>query len=167
MIPRIIGYTAFVLALLTGLLSLYRASLKTSDLTVIKGKVKSKNIFFYNSRGARYRLSFDIEGRKEPLALNLGGRRDSQKDSTIYKVDTGKIYTFFLDPTVPHGKKSCPVSRIEYNGKLVYQSSNKLNIWGGSIITLMSLAAIILVYRNPPKNKGSTSAGSAQRNPRY
>jgi len=49
MFKKIIAYLLLISALLVGLLSLYRVSLKSSDMTIVNGKVTEKEISYYTS----------------------------------------------------------------------------------------------------------------------
>lgn len=138
------------IALLVGLLSIYRGTLKTKDLTIIIGKVLDKKILYSTSAksGRHYSLTFSLDNRQEKIAINLGTKSQSDKDSAFYLIDIGKSYQFYLDPTIPtQNGVNCGISKIDYNGIEVYKTSNKLNLYGGIFISILSLAAIIAVIK--------------------
>jgi hypothetical protein len=158
MVKKILGYFIIVGALLVGLLSLYRSFLKPSNMIVIKGKVIDKKISYFTSYGSgrHYSLIFKIEGRSDKIAINLGTKREAEKDSTIYLIDTLKTYEFFVDPTVPiRNKVKTGITRIEYNGQIIYQTYNNLNFYGGLFISLLSLAGLIIIIYKAKQKKAS------------
>jgi hypothetical protein len=158
MFKTIVAYILFICGFLVGLLSIYRASLKVSDLTIVKGKVIEKRISISYGKGRHYSLNFKLEGRQDEIAINLGTKREAGKDITIYKVDTGKTYEFYLDPTVPtQNSVNSGICKIDYNGKEIFKASNKLNVYGGAFVSILSLALIVLLYKHNKKNNRNDS----------
>ena len=105
-IIRIIGIIICVsVALWAARLCIVRATVSKSDLKIIEDKIVSKRIS-YTSIG-RYKLSrdyhveFKLENRQERIAINFPTKRQTYQDSTIYKIDTGKVYKFYLDKSYP------------------------------------------------------------------
>ncbi len=157
-IKKIIVLIFLTSALLVGLLSVYRATLKTTDLTVINDKVIKKKISYFKSAksGRHYFLAFKLANRQEEIAINLGTRSQAGKDSAFYLIDTGKTYKFYLDPTVPtQNGVNWGIDKIDYNSNEIYKTSNKLNLYGGTFISLLSLAGIIIVLKFKKKVNGS------------
>ena len=154
MFKTIVFYILCGSAFFVGMLSIYRSSSKVSDLSVLRGKVIGKRISFIKSHrtGRNYSLNFKLEGKLDEIAINLGTKREAEKDSTIYKVDTGKIYVFYLDPTVPtQNSVNWGICRVDYNGRQIFQASNKLNLYGGILISVLSLILIVLFYKHNQK----------------
>jgi hypothetical protein len=145
-------------ASLVGLLSIYRATLKPSNLKVVTGKVLDKKIEYFTSYGSgrHYCLAFHVTNIQDKIAVNLGTKKQAENDSTFYLIDIGKTYKFYLDPTVPTTRTgNWGIRRIDYNDVQVYQASNKLNLFGGIIISLMSLAGIIILLKYKKDQNGS------------
>ena len=137
-------------SLLVGLVSIYRATLKTSDLTIIVDKVIDKKIFYFTSlkSGRHYCLAFELANRQNKIAINLGTKSEAGKDSAFFLIDTGKTYKFYMDPTVPTTDRgNWGIKRIDYNDTEIYETSNKLNLYGGTFISLLSLTGIILIIK--------------------
>ena len=136
--------------LLVGLLSVYRATLKTTDLTVVIDKVIDKKIEYFTSlkSGRHYCLAFRLAKRQDRIAINLETKSHAYKDSVFYIIDTGKTYKFYLDPTVPtRNGINWGINKIDYDEHVVYETSNKLNLYGGTFISLLSLAGIVVILK--------------------
>lgn len=158
-IIKIISLTIVIAAFLAGLLSIYRATLKTTDMIVIAGKVISKKISYFKSirSGRHYSVAFELANRAGKIAINLGTKNEAANDSAFYLIDTGKVYTFYLDPTVPtQNGVNKGIYQIDYNNKEVYRRSNNFNLYGGIIITLVSLVGIIFLVKFKKKEKKTT-----------
>ncbi len=150
-ITKIIVLLFLVVSLLVGLLSIFRATIPTSSLTVISDKVIDKKILYFISAksGRHYCLAFQLEKRQGKIAINLGTKSQADKDSAFYLIDIGKTYTFYLDPTIPTSDGiNWGIDKIDYNSKEVYKKSNKLNLYGGTSISLLCLAGIIVVLKS-------------------
>jgi hypothetical protein len=137
---------------------IYRAALKTSDLTIISGEVLGKKIEYSKSyvSGRHYYLAIRIANRQDTIAINLGTKSQVDKDSAFYLIDIGKTYKFYLDPTVPttHGV-NWGIYRVVYNDVEVYKTSNNLNLYGGSVISIASLIGMIIILKFKKKKPGS------------
>jgi hypothetical protein len=152
MFKTIVAYILFICGFLVGLLSIYRASLKVPNLTIVKGKVIEKRISISYGKGRHYSLNFKLEGKHNEIAINLGTKPAVEHDSTIYKVDTGKTYVFYLDPTVlTQNSVNWGICKIDYNGQEIFKASNKLNLYGGAFVTILSLTLIVLLYKHNQK----------------
>jgi hypothetical protein len=157
-IRRIFVLIFIICALLVGLLSIYRATLRASDLNIINGKVIDKKIEYFTSfrSGRHYCLTFQLANRQDKIAINLGTKSQAEKDSAFYLIDTGKTYKFYLDPTVPtKNSENWGIDRIDYNGIQVYKTSNKLNLYGGTFISVLSLVGIFILFKHKRKENGS------------
>jgi hypothetical protein len=145
----------FIIILLTfvffiGLLSVYRATLKTKALTVLVGKVVNKKILYFKGvkSGRHYCLAFELANKQDKIAINLGTKGQAEKDSAIFLIDTGKEYEFDLDPTVPTDNGiNWGIDKVDYNNKEVYKKSNKLNLYLGIFISLISLTGIFMILK--------------------
>jgi hypothetical protein len=148
MIRIIVGYTLVASFCFLGLLNLYRANLKRTDMTIINGKVVGKHFSFIYSKGRMYYLGFDIEGEHEMIAINLGGTKsDADKDSPTNLIDTGKTYKFYIDPTVPMSNNmNLGIRRIDFNDKEIFTASNSLNRNGGAFLCIVGLLGFYVVY---------------------
>ncbi len=156
MFKKIIIYLLLIFSLVIGLLSLYRASLKSSDMTIVNGRVTNKIISYYTSyhTGRHYSLIFTLRDRQNKIAINLGTENEAREDATFYLIDTSKLYKFFIDPTIPvvNGVQT-GITRIDYNDQTIFKSSNNLNLYGGLCISLLSIAGLILIkYKKTATN---------------
>ena len=158
MYAKIIKLIAIILltcALLVGILSIYRATLKTSDLTGFTGKVLTKQITYSTSikSGRHYSLKFQLENRQDLIAINLGTESQAEKDSAIYLIDTGKTYKFYLDPTVPMSNGViCGIKQVDLNNVRIYKTSNSLDLYGGTFISLLSFVGLLIIIFYKKKN---------------
>jgi hypothetical protein len=102
-IVRIIGIIfSLSLCLYAGILNIRRATISKSDLTSFEDKVIGKAISYsVSSRHRSYQLEFKLENSHERIAINFPTKNEAYQDSTIYKIDTGKVYKFYLDKTYP------------------------------------------------------------------
>lgn len=154
---RVFAFIIISFTFLLGLLSLYRATLKVSSLEIITAKVLEKRIEYFTSyqSGRHYCLAFRLANIQDKIAINLGTKRQAENDSTFYLIDTGKAYKFYLDPTVPATKRgNWGIRRIDYNDVPIYKASEKLDLYGGSIITLISLAGLVILIKYKKKENG-------------
>jgi hypothetical protein len=150
-IAKIIAVALFAYAFFIGVLSIYRATLTPAAMMIITGKVTDKKIYFNGgTKGGAYYLAFKLEGRQNFIALRLNGqhRQDAENDSIGHLIDTGKIYTFYIDKTYPAQNDVNPgIQKIDYGGMQVFRASNTMNLYGGILICLVSVTAAILVLK--------------------
>ena len=157
-IKKIIGLFIFSLALLLGLLSIYRATIKTSQLTIVKGKVIHKKIEKYKHfrGGTNYCLAFRLANREDKIAINLGTKSQAEKDPAVHLIDTGKAYEFYLDPTVPTiDGENWGIDKIDYNNVEIYKTSNELNLYAGTFLSILSIVLIVMMLKHKEKGKES------------
>jgi hypothetical protein len=140
---RIIVLVFFLLiSFLVGVLNILRANVKSSDLVIIQDKVLDKKIGYTTSlKGRRsYHLEFKLENRPVKIAVSYDSKNKAYSDSTLYLVDIGKTYKFYLDKTFPTSNGlNCGIDKIEYNNVEVFSKSHKLELYGGIFFILLSL----------------------------
>jgi hypothetical protein len=150
----------FIIILLTGiflvgLLCVYRATLTTKNMTVVVDKVINKKILYFTSvkGGRHYCLAFKLANKQNKIAINLGTKSQADNDSAFYFIDTGKVYKFYLDPTVPTDNGiNWGIHQIDFDNKEVYKKPTKLDLFLGILISLISLTGIILILKSKKKN---------------
>lgn len=82
----------------------------------VSGKIIKKEIahaYDYKIMGIRYYLVLRLENRPDNFGIDLGGSATAQKDSTYYRIDSNKIYTFYFD------RKTNGLVAIKDNGKYI------------------------------------------------
>jgi hypothetical protein len=137
-------------ALWAGRLCIVRAMVSKSALRIVEGKVVNKRVYYSPSgrtnQGRTYQVEFEVENRQERIAINFPTNRQAYQDSTIYKVDTGKIYKFYLDksyPTFlnkPHGTPyylNKGIDVIEDNNREIFSKSHNFELGAGIFFVLL------------------------------
>jgi hypothetical protein len=141
---RIIFLALFLLACLgVGVMLVVRGAHNKSNSIVLDGKVVDKKLDRYISgdirRYVHYRLEFKLEGKEERIAISYFSRKEAYSDSTIYLVDTGKIYRFYLDKTYPTSDGiNNGINRIEFNNKEIFKKNN-IELYIGIFFILLSI----------------------------
>lgn len=133
-----------------GLLSLYRVFLSSNDLTKIDGKVLSKKIevVSIHNQSQRYGLTFEVENYKDKLGIYLGTKDQSSSNQILNRIDTNKIYTFLIDPTVSSDNGvNLSVREIKLNDINVYKESQKFNLFLGIFFTLLGAGGFFIVSK--------------------
>jgi hypothetical protein len=137
-----------------------RSLVEKSKMTVIKGKVISKELTHYYSgyyRKNRHEiLLFEIESIHDKIAINFFSENEAKNDTAFSKVDTGKVYQFYLDPSYPSvNSRNSGVSIIDYEGIEVYRKNNSINLYAGIFFVLLGVALTYLgIKYSRPKNGG-------------
>lgn len=162
---KIIRFLAILLSISAGLwaahLCITRALVNKSDLKVIKGKVISKRIYYSPSgrlhQGRNYHVEFELENLHERIAISFPTKKQVYQDSTLYRIDTGKIYTFYLDksyPTFFNKPQETPyyylndgIDIIEDNNKEIFSKSHHFELGGGIFFILLSITLAFVAIK--------------------
>jgi hypothetical protein len=141
---RIIALVFFLsISFFVGVLNIIRANEKTSDLAIIQDKVLDKKIDYTTSlKGGRaYYLEFKLENTPERIAVSYVSKKQAYSDSTIYLIDIGKTYKFYLDKTFPISNGlNCGIDKIELNNVEIFSKSHKSELYGGIFFILLSIS---------------------------
>jgi hypothetical protein len=141
-----------------GLLSIFRATLQKPDLYLITGKVTGKRIVSFSSyrSGTHYGIALLLAGHTDMIAINAGSENEEERKHVFNLIDTGKAYQFYMDPTIPTTNRiNWGIDEIDYNNREVYITSNKLNLYGGTFISILSLAGIVGITKYKKKQQES------------
>ncbi len=132
-----------------GIMLIHRGSLNISQMNKIEGTVFSKEQGVkYGYRSAAYYLSFGIKEMPVHLAISYVSKSAIYSDSTFNLIDTGKTYTFYVDPTFPIAdNRIMGIAEINYNGKIIYERSKKINLYAGVFFCLLSVTGGIVIYK--------------------
>lgn len=133
-----------------GLLSLYRVLLSSNNLTKIDAKVLAKKIEVVSTHNQsnRYGLTFEVDNYKDKLGIYLGTKDQSSGNQISNLVDTNKVYTFLVDPTVlTDNGINLGVREIKLNGTNIYKESQKFNLFLGIFFTLLGTGGLFLIYK--------------------
>ena len=155
---KIIAVCFIVLCLLVGLLSIYRDTLSYSHMNIVEGEVLDKKITSASSRhGRTYGLAFTVISNQKisRFAIKLGTKSEADKDSAIYLIDTGKIYRFYIDPTIPVSNGiNWGVRKIDYKGiEICNRKPDPLNLYGGITITILCTLGLIAILKYKKKEQ--------------
>ncbi len=166
---RILGILFCISAALwAGRLCIVRAIVSKSDLRIVEDKVVSKRIYYSPSgrtnQGRNYHVEFELENRQERIAINFPTNRQAHQDSTIYKIDTGKIYKFYLDKTYPTflNKAAEPsyylnkgIDLIEDNSGEIFSKSHNFELGAGIFFMLLSVVVTFFAVKYGKWKNGS------------
>lgn len=148
-------YIIIICVLFGGLLSLYRYSLKSNDLTKIDGKLLSKRVEVVSTYkgSSRYGLIFELENAEEKYGIYLGtASQIENSNDLIHLIDTGKTYKLLVDPTVSSSNEiKLGVREIYFNGRQVFKESNSFELFLGIFLTLLSIIGLVLVGKSSRK----------------
>ncbi len=137
-----------------------RGLVEKSKMTVIKGKVISKELTHYYSGYYRKNrhdiLLFEIESIDDKIAINYFSESEAKSDIAFSKVDTGKVYQFYLDPSYPNvNSRNNGVSIIDYEGIEIYRKNNSMNLYAGIFFVLLGVALTYFgIKYSRPKSGG-------------
>jgi hypothetical protein len=151
-------YIILYVLLVGGLVSLYRAFLSSNDLTNIKAKVLEKKIEpVSNYKGSnRYGLTLKVDNSDSKLGIYSGTRDQSSEIDFLNLVDTGKTYSFGIDPTVSSENGiNLGVRQIALNGRIIYKESKKFNLFLGVFFTLLGGGGIFVINKFKRKKNAS------------
>jgi hypothetical protein len=166
---RILGILFCISAALwAGRLGIIRAIVSKSDLRIVEDKVVSKRIYYSPSgrtnQGRNYHVEFELENRQERIAINFPTNRQAYLDSTLYKIDTGKIYKFYLDKSYPTFLNKTAESSyylnkgidiIEDNGGEIFSKSHNFELGAGIFFILLSAGVTFIAVKYGKWKNGS------------
>ena len=155
-------------ALWAGRLGIVRAIVSKSDLRIVEGKVVSKRVYYSPSgrtnQGRTYHIEFELENRQERIAINFPTNKQAYQDSTLYKIDTGKVYKFYLDKTYPTflNKTAGPsyylntgIDLIENNSGVIFSKSHNFELGAGIFFILLSVGISFFAVKYGKWKNGS------------
>jgi hypothetical protein len=151
--PRpISGIIVSLIIFILGILCIYRGVLKEADLEKIDSQITSHEVFkdtCFSGKRARvcYKLLFYLTNTDTIYGIYLG-YNPAAKDKLISKLQTGKEYSFFIDPTIPEvdGIK-LGIRIIKDNQSILFKENGKLSLKGGIIFILMGSGLFLLIYK--------------------
>ena len=151
-----------------GRLSITRAIVSKSDLRIVEGKVVGKRVYYSPSgrtnQDRAYHIEFELEEKHERIAINFPTNRQAYHDSIIYKVDTGKIYKFYLDksyPTFLNKTAESPyylnkgIDIIEDSGGEIFSKSHNFELGAGIFFVLLSAGLTFVAIKYGKWKNGS------------
>jgi len=145
----------FLMALMffiCGALLLYRVYHTDDTLIQFNATVKDKILSTSGGAHPTYTIDFSFEETKAVYAIQLGKDQDL---SVVSKVDIGKNYTFYFDPSVPvdeYGKQ--PGIRVIKNGAVVVYRKAYRFFMAGAVVFLVLGSLLIMVYYRRMRSLG-------------
>lgn len=144
-------YLTIIAVLFGGLLMLYRYSLNSSNLTRVDGKIltKKRESVSTHKGSKRYGLIFEIENAEDKYGMYIGTANHIENTNNLFRlIDTGKIYTLLIDPTVSsRNGLRLGVREIYFDGKLIFKESNRFELVVGIFFTLLGISGLIVLTR--------------------
>jgi len=147
---KVTTYIILFIILGGGLLSLYRVFLSSNDLTKIDAKVLTKKIEVVSTHNQsnRYGLTFEVDNYKNKLGIYLGTKDQSLSNQILNRIDTNKIYSFLIDPTVSTNNGiNLGVREIKLNDINIYKESQKFNLFLGIFFTLLGAGGLFIINK--------------------
>lgn len=133
-----------------GLLSLYRFALSSKDLIKIEAKVlekKMETVSTYKGNN-RFGVTFKVDNSENKFGIYAGTKNQSLDNKLLNQIDTGKIYSFLIDPTVSTDNGiNLGVREINFNGKNIYRESQKFNLFLGVLFTLLGVGGLFIINK--------------------
>ena len=143
-------YIILFIILGCGLLSLYRVLISSNNLIKINAKVLAKKIEVVSkhNKSNRFGLTFKVDNFKDKLGIYIGTKDQSSSNQIFNLVDTNKVYTFLVDPTVStENGINLGVREIKMDGINIYKESQKFNLVLGIFFTLLGVGGLIVVNK--------------------
>lgn len=132
----------------------------------VTAKVTSKEIvLLHGTRSADvYYLTIKLINDPTRYGLELGKDYNSFKDTSVPKIEVGKIYTFYIDPSfMTRNNRNYGVRKIYDGETLIIADKNKRNLGKGVLAIILSIAGAAFtkwytkheksLTTNHPKNK--------------
>lgn len=151
---RITTYIILAGVFFSGLLLVYRSAFHVRELQKLEGKVIGKAVeTVYEHKGKNYyAATFSLEGQPYKPAIYNG---TESQHAVMRKVDSGRVYTFLMDPEVATLKGiNLGIREIHVGQETIYKESNLSSLIGGIAFCLMALivSALIWVYGKKKRN---------------
>ena len=159
-ILRVFRFFPLLACFYVGSLLIRRGLVEKSKMTILKGKVISKELTHYYSGYYRKNrhdvLLFDVENIPEKIAINYFSESEAKSDNAISKVDTGKVYQFYLDPSYPTvNYRNSGVSIIDHEGTEIYRKNNSINLYAGIFFVLVGITLTFVTIKYSRPKSGS------------
>lgn len=146
---------AFILG---GLLLIFRGLQNKSNFQQFDATVKDVVISHFESQktGLRYSLDLTFIERDDVYGVYLGTKEQADQNGLIRKIEIGKMYKFYIDPTVmTSGMHNLGINRIEFNGTTIFKENYKVNYIGGGLLLIFGILGFLtLLYAGRLKNNG-------------
>ncbi len=149
-------------------LSFFHLATKTPGLLKASyGRVIKKSLSEYISTkgGHFFDAVFTVAGWENKIVVSLHKHSyaSAVEDSVFLRIDTGKVYAFYLDTSYLNINGNVPVviAIKDANGKQLFRQSASDDLLGGTILCLMSAGAFVLalwLYRRYKIMHPGTSA---------
>lgn len=143
-------YIILLAILVGGLLFLYRFGLSLEDLTKIEAKVLEKKLEQVSSHkgSGRFGLTFKVDISVIKFGVYVGTKDQALYNNLLSKIDTGRIYTFLIDPSVLIDNGiNLGVREIKLNDTNIYKESKKFHLFIGIFFTLLGAGGFFIMSK--------------------
>ena len=155
---KFITYIVLITILGGGLFSLYRYTLSSKDFTNIEAKVleKKTEIVSTHNGSNRFGMTFKLDNSENKFGIYSGTQNQALDNKLFNQIDTGKIYSFLIDPTVStENGINLGVREINFKGKNIYKESQNFNLILGILFTLLGAGGLFLINKFNRSKNGS------------
>lgn len=151
--PTMQKFTTYIILLVIlggGLLSLYRFALSSKDFTKIEAKVLDKKLETISThKGSnRFGVTFKVDISDIKYGVYAGTKNPALDNNLLKQIDTGKIYSFLIDPTVSTDNGiNLGIREIDFNGKNIYRESQKFNLFLSVLFTILGAGGLFIINK--------------------
>jgi hypothetical protein len=145
---RVITYLILISFVACGGLLIYRSQLGTSDLSVVQGKVLTRQIEPVSTHkgNLRFDVIFTLENEVTKLGIYAGV--SAKEDALVNGIKIGQVYTFLVDPTVTKSNGvNLGVREIRSAQGVVYRESRRAYLIAGMAMSLMGVFGLVLIKK--------------------
>lgn len=140
-----------IVCIFGALLLIYRGLQTVDNYYKFDGTVTSLVIQKFQSgkSGFAYSLDFGISEAYKIYGIYLGTRKQVHSNDLKDKIEIGKTYTFYLDPTVSTSSDghNLGIREIRSKKKIIYREKPNVNYIGGSLFLIVGIGSLaILIY---------------------
>lgn len=142
----------FLFFCICGCLLIYRGSTPMSKLKKIEGKLIKyevrKGFGNFGTKGQRnYAIIIEIEGQSKYYGIYAGTNEQAKSKYKKIKLDVGKIYSFFIDPTVTNVENvNLGIRLIKFKNNTLYKEVMKSHVFFGWLFIILGILSGLIFY---------------------
>gem|GEM_PF-4606096 len=159
MLIKTFGYLIFTSLFFFGLFLVYRGAIPSTKIQKIESGIIGKSFYTtYTLKGKpRYSLAIQLSSLDYKIGIPLSNNKEEAiHDTMISKVEIGKTYCFYINPTYPLADGiNNGIIKVEFNGATIYNRNETASIYFGLILSLFSLLIMIFLARSKRKIKST------------
>lgn len=146
-------FTTYIILLafvVVGFVSLYRAIMSIKDMNSFSAKVLEKRIETITIRKGHSKFGITLKVDYSDTKLGIYSGTDIQTvDTALFnRLDTGKVYLFFVDPTVSISSNvNLGLREIRFNNSVIYKEHRFFHWILGISFLLMGGGGIFIITK--------------------